>query len=62
VHARGFGAHGYFELTESLKGVCRAEIFNEVGEKAPVFIRFSTVAGNKDSSDMARDVRGFAVS
>lgn len=61
VHARGFGAHGYFELTKSLKGVCRAEIFNEVGEKTPVFTRFSTVAGNKGSSDMARDVRGFAV-
>jgi catalase len=47
VHARGFGAHGYFELTGSLKGVCRAAIFNEVGQKTPVFVRFSTVAGNK---------------
>ena len=61
VHARGFGAHGYFELTGSLKGVCRAAIFNEVGQKTPVFVRFSTVAGNKGSTDMARDVRGFAV-
>ncbi len=61
VHARGFGAHGYFELTNSLKGTCRAAIFNEVGVKTPVFVRFSTVAGNKGSSDMARDVRGFAV-
>ena len=61
VHARGFGAHGYFELAGSLEGVCRAAIFNEVGQKTPVFVRFSTVAGNKGSTDMARDVRGFAV-
>ena len=38
VHARGFGAHGYFELTNPLKGVSRAAIFNEVGVKTPVFI------------------------
>lgn len=61
VHARGFGAHGYFELTDSLQGVSRAAIFNEVGVKTPVFVRFSTVAGNKGSTDLARDVRGFAV-
>lgn len=61
VHARGFGAHGYFELTDSLNGISRAAIFNEVGVKTPVFVRFSTVAGNEGSSDLARDVRGFAV-
>ncbi len=61
VHARGFGAHGYFELTDSLAGITRASIFNKVGHKTPLFVRFSTVAGNKGSSDMARDVRGFAV-
>jgi catalase len=61
VHARGFGAHGFFELTNPLKGVSRAAILNEVGVKTPVFVRFSTVAGNKGSTDMARDVRGFAV-
>jgi catalase len=61
VHARGFGAHGYFELTDSLAGITRAKIFNEVGRKTEVFTRFSTVVGNKGSSDMARDVRGFAV-
>ncbi len=61
VHARGFGAHGYFELTDSLAGICRSAIFNKVGEKTPVFVRFSTVAGNKGSADLARDVRGFAV-
>jgi catalase len=61
VHARGFGAHGYFELTDSLKGISSAAVFNEVGVKTPVFVRFSTVAGNKGSTDLARDVRGFAV-
>ncbi len=61
VHARGVGARGYFELTESLAGISKAGIFNRVGEKTPVFTRFSTVAGNMGSSDMARDVRGFAV-
>jgi catalase len=61
VHARGFGAHGYFKLTDSLKGISRAAIFNEVGVETPVFVRFSTVAGNEGSTDLARDVRGFAV-
>ena len=61
VHARGYGAHGYFELTESLADVTRADLFQRVGEKTPAFVRFSTVAGNKGSSDLARDVRGFAV-
>ena len=61
VHARGFGAHGYFKLATPLKGVSRAAIFNEVGVEVPVFVRFSTVAGNEGSTDLARDVRGFAV-
>ena len=61
VHARGYAAHGYFELTDSLADVSKADIFQRVGERVPLFTRFSTVAGNKGSSDMARDVRGFAV-
>jgi catalase len=61
VHARGFGAKGYFELTDSLKGITKAGVLTRVGEKTPVFVRFSTVAGNAGSSDLARDVRGFAV-
>ena len=61
VHARGYGAHGYFELTDSLADVTRADIFQRVGEKTPAFVRFSTVAGSKGSADLARDVRGFAV-
>jgi len=61
VHARGYGAHGYFELTDSLSDVTRADVFQRVGERVPAFVRFSTVAGNKGSFDLARDVRGFAV-
>ncbi len=61
VHARGFGAHGYFENYHSLADVTRADLFQRAGEKTPVFVRFSTVAGSKGSPDLARDVRGFAV-
>src|SRR5688572_25043833 len=61
VHARGFGAHGYFENYESLADVTRADLFQRAGERTPAFVRFSTVAGSKGSSDLARDVRGFAV-
>jgi catalase len=61
VHARGFGAHGFFELTDSLSEVTRADVFQRVGERTPAFVRFSTVAGSKGSFDLARDVRGFAV-
>src|SRR6201996_6501765 len=60
VHARGFGAHGVFKLTDSLQGISRAAILTEVGVETPVFVRFSTVAGNEGSTDLARDVRGFA--
>lgn len=61
VHARGSGAHGYFELYESQKKYSKAGIFNDINRKTPVFVRFSTVAGSKGSTDLARDVRGFAV-
>ncbi|WP_082453261.1 catalase [Sphingomonas sp. Leaf208] len=61
VHARGYGAHGTFTLTESLEEFTSAGILTEVGEQTPMFLRFSTVAGNKGSADLARDVRGFAV-
>ena len=60
VHARGFGVHGYFENYESLSDLTAADLFQRAGEKTPVFVRFSTVAGNKGSPDLARDVRGFA--
>jgi catalase len=61
VHARGYGAHGFFETYDSLSKITSADIFQRKNEKTPVFVRFSTVAGNKGSSDLARDVRGFAV-
>ena len=61
VHARGYGAHGYFELTDSLAGITKAKVLTTVGQQTPVFVRFSTVGGNMGSADTARDVRGFAV-
>lgn len=61
VHARGSGAHGYFELTKSLAKYTTAKILTEVGVRTPVFTRFSTVAGGAGSVDTPRDVRGFAV-
>ena len=61
VHARGYGAHGYFETYKPLTKYTRADIFQREGERTPAFVRFSTVAGSKGSADLARDVRGFAV-
>ena len=61
VHARGSGAHGYFESYRSLADLTRAAPFAERGKVTPVFARFSTVAGERGSKDTARDVRGFAV-
>ncbi len=61
VHARGSAAHGYFECYKPMTEVTRASIFAEAGKRTPVFVRFSTVAGERGSTDTARDVRGFAV-
>jgi catalase len=61
VHARGSGAHGFFELTDDLSKYTRAKVLTEVGARAEVFVRFSTVAGGAGSVDTPRDVRGFAV-
>jgi len=61
VHARGSGAHGVFKLNKSLAKYTKAKFLNEVGKETPVFVRFSTVAGSSGSTDLARDVRGFAV-
>ncbi|HUH47072.1 MAG TPA: catalase, partial [Arenibacter sp.] len=61
VHARGSGAHGFFELYESMDKYSKAGILTDVDRITPLFVRFSTVAGSKGSSDLARDVRGFAV-
>ncbi len=56
VHARGYGAHGFFENYKSLSALTMAAPFQKAGAKTPLFVRFSTVAGNKGSFDLARDV------
>jgi len=61
VHARGSAAHGFFEAYESQSRLTRATVFADAGKTTPVFVRFSTVAGERGSADTARDVRGFAV-
>ena len=61
VHARGVGAHGVFRVYESQADLTKAGFLNDPGRETPVFVRFSTVAGNRGSTDLARDVRGFAV-
>lgn len=61
VHARGSGAHGYFQLNKSLAKYTTSRLFTETKVRTPVFARFSTVAGGAGSVDTPRDVRGFAV-
>lgn len=61
VHARGSGAHGSFQVYESMAALTRASFLQDPAVQTPVFVRFSTVAGSRGSSDLARDVRGFAV-
>lgn len=61
VHARGAGAHGYFQVYEPQTELTKAKFLLDPSIKTPVFVRFSTVAGSRGSTDLARDVRGFAV-
>ncbi len=61
VHARGSAAHGYFECYAPLDQYTQASVFSEAGKQTPVFVRFSTVLGERGSTDTARDARGFAV-
>ena len=61
VHARGSGAHGYFQVYKPMAGLTRAAFLQDPKKKTPVFVRFSTVAGGAGSGDTPRDVRGFAV-
>ncbi|OHD63988.1 MAG: catalase [Spirochaetes bacterium RBG_13_51_14] len=61
VHAKGAGAHGYFEVTADVAKYTRAKFLSQVGKKTDVFVRFSTVGGEKGSADAERDPRGFAV-
>lgn len=61
VHARGSGAHGVFKLYKPLSELTKAQFLNDTEIETPIFVRFSTVAGSRGSTDLARDVRGFAV-
>ena len=61
VHARGSGAHGVFKLTKNMQKYTKAKLFTQLDKETPVFVRFSTVAGSRGSTDLARDVRGFAI-
>lgn len=61
VHAKGAGAHGYFEVTNDVASYTKAAFLSEVGKRTPLFARFSTVAGENGSADTVRDPRGFAV-
>lgn len=61
VHARGSAAHGVFKVYESMSSYTKAKFLQDPSVETPVFVRFSTVAGSRGSSDLARDVRGFAV-
>jgi len=61
VHAKGAGAHGHFEVTRDVTAYTRAKFLSRIGQKTDVFVRFSTVGGEKGSADSERDPRGFAV-
>jgi len=61
MHAKGWGAHGTFTVTQDITRYTKAKIFSEVGKKTPMFARFSTVAGERGAADAERDIRGFAL-
>ena len=61
VHAKGSGAHGVLEVTEDVTKFTKAAFLNKVGKKTPLFLRFSTVAGERGAADTVRDPRGFAI-
>jgi catalase len=61
MHAKGWGAYGTFTVTQDISGYTRAKIFSEVGKATELFIRFSSVAGERGAADAERDIRGFAI-
>jgi catalase len=61
VHAKGSGAFGFFEVTHDITKYSKAVVFDRIGKKTPIAIRFSTVGGESGSADTVRDPRGFAV-
>ncbi|MEG2837841.1 MAG: catalase, partial [Erysipelotrichaceae bacterium] len=61
MHAKGSGAFGTFKVTHDISKYTKAKLFNEIGKKTEVFVRFSTVAGERGAADAERDIRGFAI-
>ncbi|MBF7015056.1 catalase (plasmid) [Novosphingobium resinovorum] len=61
MHAKGSGAFGTFTVTHDISRFTKAKIFSEIGKETPLFMRFSTVAGERGAADAERDIRGFAV-
>lgn len=61
MHAKGSGAYGTFTVTHDITRYTRAKIFSEIGKQTDMFIRFSTVAGERGAADAERDIRGFAM-
>ena len=61
MHAKGSGAFGTFTVTHDISQYTKAKIFNRVGKKTDLFVRFSTVAGERGAADAERDIRGFAI-
>lgn len=61
MHAKGSGAYGTFTVTRDITRFSKARLFSEIGKQTPVFVRFSTVAGERGAADAERDIRGFAV-
>jgi len=61
MHAKGWGAYGTFTVTQDITRFTRAKIFGAIGKQTPLFVRFSSVAGERGAADAERDIRGFAV-
>jgi catalase len=61
MHAKGAGAYGIFTVTRDVTKYTKANVFSEIGKKTPMFVRFSTVAGERGAADAERDIRGFAL-
>lgn len=61
MHAKGSGAFGTFKVTHDITKYTKAKIFSEIGKETPMFVRFSTVAGERGAADAERDIRGFAM-
>ncbi|MGC1304017.1 MAG: catalase [Caulobacteraceae bacterium] len=61
MHAKGWGAYGTFTVTHDISRHTRAKIFSEIGKKTDLFLRFSSVAGERGAADAERDIRGFAI-